>query len=87
MLLALLQALKFWLEIQAIRAKWTLERDIENYVAKVEAELVEARAVGNDGLADRLRASLARSSGVALPAAPSGDSAVGARTDSPSARA
>lgn len=75
MLLALLQALRYWLEIQAIRARWTLERDIEAYVAKTELELVQARARGDDALADRLLQSLARSSGIAFPSAPAGDSA------------
>jgi hypothetical protein len=69
MLLALLQALKYWLEIQATRAKWQLERDIETYVETIEADILASRARGDDARADRLLQHLARSSAIALPAA------------------
>ena len=72
MLLALLQALKYWLEIQATRAKWQLERDIETYVATIEKDILESRACGDDARADRLLQHLARSSAIALPAAAGG---------------
>ena len=73
MLLALLQALKYWLEIQATRAKWQLERDIETYVATIEKDILESRDRGDDARAERLLQHLARSSGIALPVAAGGD--------------
>jgi len=74
MLLALLQALKYWLEIQATRAKWQLERDIEAYVATIEKDILESRACGDDARADRLLQHLARSSAIVMPATTGGDS-------------
>jgi hypothetical protein len=84
MLLALLQALKYWLEIQATRAKWQLERDIETYVETIEADILESRARGDDARADRLLQHLARSSAIALPAAAGGDLAASSGTNVPS---
>ena len=75
MLLALLQALKYWLEIQATRAKWQLERDIETYVETIEADILSSRARGDDARAERLLQHLARSSAIALPATAGGDPA------------
>ena len=84
MLLALLQALKYWLEIQATRAKWQLERDIENYVAAIEKDILECRACGDDARADRLLQHLARSSAITLPAASGGSPAPSSGTNVPS---
>ena len=84
MLLALLQALKYWLEIQATRAKWQLERDIENYVAAIEKDILESRACGDDARADRLLQHLARSSAIALPATAGGDPTTGSGPNVPS---
>jgi len=84
MLLALLQALKYWLEIQATRAKWQLERDIETYVAAIEKDILESRACGDDARADRLVQHLARSSAIALPAAAGGDPAANIGANVPS---
>lgn len=68
MLLLILQSLNKWLEIKAVRAHWELTREIENYCDETENAILEARAGGNDALADRLRSRLARSSGIAIPA-------------------
>ena len=84
MLLALLQALKYWLEIQATRAKWQLERDIENYVAVIEKDILESRARGDDARADRLLQHLARSSAITLPAAAGGSPAPSSGANVPS---
>lgn len=84
MLLALLQALKYWLEIQATRAKWQLERDIENYVAAIEKDILECRACGDDARADRLLQHLARSSAITLPAAAGGNPAPSSGSNVPS---
>jgi len=84
MLLALLQALKYWLEIQATRAKWQLERDIETYVATIEKDIFESRASGDDARAERLLQHLARSSAITLPAATGGDPAPSSGPNVPS---
>lgn len=67
MLLLILQSLSKWLEIKAVRAHWELTREIENYCDATENAILEARAGGNDALADRLRSRLARSAGIAIP--------------------
>lgn len=84
MLLALVQALKYWLEIQATRAKWQLEREIETYVTIIEKDILESRARGDDARADRLLQHLARSSAIALPAAAGGDPAPSSGPNAPS---
>ena len=84
MLLALLQALKYWLEIQATRAKWQLERDIETYVETIEADIMASRARGDDARADRLLQHLARSSAITLPATAGGDPTTGSGSNVPS---
>lgn len=73
MFLLLLQSLKYWLEIQATRARWQLERDIESYVEAIEADILRARDAGDDARADRLMQHLARSSSITLPS-PNGGS-------------
>lgn len=83
MLLALLQALKYWLEIQATRARWQLERDIETYVETIEADIIASRAGGDDARADRLMQHLARSSSIALPAPITGGAAADGRATVP----
>ena len=67
MLLALIQSLRLWLELKHISAHWQLTKDIESYCDKYEAEILRARSDGDDALADRLRARLARASGLAIP--------------------
>jgi hypothetical protein len=64
MLLTLLQILKAWLEIKAKRANWQLEVDISRYCDELENKIIEARGLGNDALADRLRERFTRSSGL-----------------------
>lgn len=70
LLLNLLRILEHWLQIQAIRARWELQRDIEYSIERCEDEIQRARAAGNDALADRLRQRLLRSSGIAIPKQP-----------------
>ena len=84
MLLALLQALKYWLEIQATRAKWQLERDIETYVETIEADILASRVRGDDARAERMLQHLARSSAITLPAAAGGSPALGSGPNVPS---
>ena len=84
MLLALLQALKYWLEIQATRAKWQLERDIETYVETIEADILASRVRGDDARAERMLQHLARSSAIALPTAAGGDPAPSSGPNVPS---
>ena len=60
----LLQILRLWLEIKAKRASWELERDITKHCDDIENQIIEARAAGNDALADRLRERFTRSSKV-----------------------
>jgi hypothetical protein len=60
----LLQILRLWLEIKAKRASWELERDIAKHCDDIEAQIIAARAAGNDALADRLRERFTRSSKV-----------------------
>ena len=64
MLPNLLQILRLWLEIKAKRASWELERDIAKHCDEIENQILEARAAGNDALADRLRERFTRSSKV-----------------------
>jgi predicted ATPase len=62
MIPTLLQILRLWLEIRAKRASWELERDIAKYCDDIENQILEARASGNDAVADRLRERFTRSS-------------------------
>jgi len=62
MIPSLLQILRLWLEIKAKRASWELERDIAKYCDDIENQIIEARANGNDAIADRLRERFTRSS-------------------------
>ena len=68
MLLLILQSLSKWLEIKAIRAHWDLSREIERYCETTENAIIEARAAGNDAVADRLRSRLSSAAGIAVPA-------------------
>lgn len=67
MLLLILQSLSKWLELKVVRSHWDLTREIEAYCDATENAILEARHVGNDALADRLRSRLARSSSLAVP--------------------
>ena len=86
MVLLLLQSLKYWLEIQATRARWQLERDIESYVESIEADILRARDAGDDARADRLMQHLARSSSITLPAPNGGSVAAQSGATVPGAR-
>jgi hypothetical protein len=82
MILSILRILEHWLQIQSIRARWELERDIEYYIQGCEEEIRKARRDGDDARADRVRHKLLRSSGIVLPRQP--DFAAPTRADAPS---
>lgn len=82
MILSFLRILEHWLQIQSIRARWELERDIEYYIQGCEEEIRKARRDGDDARADRVRHKLLRSSGIVLPRQP--DFAAPTRADAPS---
>jgi hypothetical protein len=65
-IVALVKALQYLLEIKAVRAHWELERDIEHYVTMYEDEINRARNMGDHSRADRVRQQLLRSSGIAV---------------------
>ena len=83
MLLLILQSLSKWLEIKAVRAHWDLTKDIEAYCDHYEDEIIRARNDGNDAAADRMRARLSRTAGIAIPSI--GSVATDARAIVPSA--
>jgi hypothetical protein len=66
LLLSLLKLAESYLSIKAIRAKWELERDIENYCDDVQNEILKARAAGDDARADILHQRLLSSSGLSV---------------------
>ena len=79
MIVPLIKALQYLLEIRAVRARWDLEREIELYVEHLEELIADKRDAGDDAGADLLRHKLLRSSGIAIPKQP--DSAVEVRGD------
>ena len=68
LLLSLLKLAESYLAIKAIRAKWELERDIENHCDEVQNEILKARAAGDDARADILHQRLLSSSGISVSA-------------------
>ena len=74
MIVPLIKALQYLLEIRAVRARWDLEREIELYVEHLEELIADKRNAGDHAGADLLRHQLLRSSSVAIPKQP--DSAV-----------
>ena len=74
MIVPLIKAAQYLLELKAVRARWDLEREIENYVQHVENLISAKRDTGDHAGADLLRHQLLRSSSVAIPKQP--DSAV-----------
>lgn len=69
LLLSLLKILESILAVAQIRAKWELERDIENYCDDLERRIETARDMQTpegDRIADRLHDRLLRSSGIAV---------------------
>ena len=74
MIVPLIKAVQYLLELKAVRARWDLEREIENYVQHIENLIAAKRDAGDHAGADLLRHKLLRSSSVAIPKQP--DSAV-----------
>jgi hypothetical protein len=70
----LVKALQYLLELKAVRARWDLEREIELYVEHIETLIAAKRDAGDHAGADLLRHKLLRSSSIAIPKQP--DSAV-----------
>lgn len=70
MIVPLVKALQYLLELRAVRARWDLEREIDLYVEHLETLIAEKRDVGDDAGADLLRHKLLRSSGIAIPKQP-----------------
>ena len=66
LLLSLLRTVEAYFGIKAVRAKWELERDIENYCDGVQNEILKARAAGDDIRADILHERLLSSSGLSV---------------------
>ena len=66
LLLSLLKLAEAYLGIKAVRAKWELERDIENYCDEVQNAILKARAAGDDARADILHQRLLSSSGISV---------------------
>lgn len=67
MIVPLIKAVQYLLELKAVRARWDLEREIENYVQHVENLIAAKRDAGDHAGADLLRHKLLRSSSVAIP--------------------
>ena len=74
MIVPLVKALQYLLELRAVRARWDLEREIDLYVEHIETLIDERRIEGDHAGADLLRHKLLRSSSIAIPKQP--DSAV-----------
>lgn len=70
MIVPLIKALQYLLEIRAIRARWDLEREIDLYVEHIETLIDEKRIEGDHAGADLLRHKLLRSSSIAIPKQP-----------------
>jgi len=66
----LIKALQYFLELKAVRARWDLEREIELYVEHLEELIADKRNAGDHAGADLLRHRLLRSSSVAIPKQP-----------------
>ena len=70
MIVPLIKALQYFLELKAVRARWDLEREIEFYVEHIEKLIDEKRIEGDHAGADLLRHKLLRSSSIAIPKQP-----------------
>lgn len=70
MIVPLIKAVQYLLELKAVRARWDLEREIELYVEHIEKLIAAKRDAGDHAGADDLRHQLLRSSGVAIPKQP-----------------
>ena len=63
----LLAAVNKWLELRIYRDRWTLQNDIARYVDAIERQIVDARAAGDDMLADRLLQRLSAATAIPIP--------------------
>lgn len=70
MIVPLVKALQYLLELKAVRARWDLEREIDLYVEHIETLIDEKRIEGDHAGADLLRHKLLRSSAIAIPRQP-----------------
>ena len=70
MIVSLVKALQYLLELRAVRARWDLEREIDLYVEHIENLIDEKRIEGDHAGADLLRHKLLRSSSIAIPKQP-----------------
>ena len=70
MIVPLIKALQYLLELRAVRARWDLEREIDLYVEHIETLIDEKRIEGDHAGADLLRHKLLRSSSIAIPKQP-----------------
>ena len=70
MIVPLIKAVQYLLELKAVRARWDLEREIENYVQHIENLIAAKRDAGDHAGADLLRHQLLRSSSIAIPKQP-----------------
>lgn len=70
MIVPLVKALQYLLELRAVRARWDLEREIDLYVEHIENLIDEKRIEGDHAGADLLRHKLLRSSSIAIPKQP-----------------
>lgn len=68
LILSILKSLEAFLSIKSVRAKWELERDIENHCDDVQNQILKSRASGDDARADILRERLLSSSGLSVSA-------------------
>lgn len=64
----LLAALNKWLELRVYRERWTLQNDIARYIDDIERQIIDARAAGDDMLADRLLQRLSAATAIPIPA-------------------
>ena len=70
MIVPLVKAVQYLLELRAVRARWDLEREIDLYVEHIENLIDEKRIEGDHAGADLLRHKLLRSSAIAIPKQP-----------------
>lgn len=70
MIVPLVKALQYLLELRAVRARWDLEREIDLYVEHIQTLIDEKRIEGDHAGADLLRHKLLRSSAIAIPRQP-----------------
>jgi hypothetical protein len=67
LLLSLLKLLEGYYSLKNLRARWELERDIQDYCDDIQNQILKARAIGDDARADVLHERFLSSSGLAIP--------------------